>query len=152
MLPLIKEQKEHVLREWEKLNTELEKLLAETRSREKYSITILAGVASWALLHEKTAKEPLPDDALRIISWIPIISTALFAISVLALYFNILWIGDYLKKIETYFLGKNDYGFGWENDFKKTNKWHLFVWTTVIIWAVQIVLAILFHCHLSPCK
>jgi hypothetical protein len=144
-------QKEHVIREWEKLNKELEKLMAETRSREKFSITIIAGVASWALVHAHTATEPLPPDALYIISWIPLISTLLFAISVFTLYRNIIWIGDYLAKIEDYFLGDNDFSFGWEKYFTKTNKRHLFVGTTIIIWAVQLVFAILFHCHLSPC-
>jgi ABC-type sulfate transport system permease component len=138
--PLTDPQKEHVIREWEKLNKELEKLLEETRTREKYSITIIAGVAGWVLLHPVEINHTYKIT----ISLVPLVTTTLFGISVLFLYQNIKWIGAYLAQIENYFLGANDYHFGWETALDKVNKKHYFVNLTKGMWIAQLVIAIPF--------
>lgn len=133
-------EEEHIVREWDKLNKEIEKLLDETRSREKYSITIIAGVATWVL----TNKNCEYTAAYKIVSFIPIITTFLFGLSVLFLYLNILWISKYLTKIENYFLYKHPNKFGWENHFMSENKWHNFVVITIVMWFVQLYFAFAF--------
>jgi hypothetical protein len=40
-------QKDFLLKEYDKLNNEVAKLLEETRTREKYSLTIISAVAAW---------------------------------------------------------------------------------------------------------
>jgi hypothetical protein len=137
-------EEDHVIREWEKLNKELEKLMAETRSREKYSITIIAGVAAWVLVDVKE----LHPDIGKLVSCIPVITTFLFGLSVLFIYLNILWIGNYLARIENYYLHTHPNQFGWEWYFKKANKFHVFVVTTIIMWLVQFYFALSFCGHM----
>lgn len=135
-------QEDYLKKEAEKLNKELEKLLEETRTREKYSITIIAGIAGWVLLKKSE------DHFLNgIVSAIPMITTLLFGVSSLFLYWNIKWIGSYLSKIEKYFLDGNPYNFGWETKFDQDNKKGYFVRLTICMWLIQFALAVcLFFC------
>jgi len=76
-VPLTKEQEEYVKMEVGKLNNEVGKLLEEANSREKYSITIITGVAGWVLAN-------IRDEELQIligISFIPLVSTLVYGIS-----------------------------------------------------------------------
>src|SRR5579863_532259 len=99
-------QKEFLLKEYDKLNNEVAKLLEETRTREKYSLTIISIVSAW--IYTEILKKPndnvipLTDLVLlvRLLSWIPLTITFFYGVSVLLLYKNISWIGDYLHKIE----------------------------------------------------
>ncbi len=136
-------QEDYLLRESNKLNSEVEKLLEETRSREKYSLTIIAAVAVWIFTNASETDVLL----LRMVSLIPILTTILFGFSVKYLYKNIKWTGIYLKRIEDYFLGgardDKDNLWGWEKYFDSENKKGKFVRVTVVSWILQLLLAVL---------
>lgn len=135
-------QEEYLKLEVGKLNNEVGKLLDEANSREKYSITIITGVAGWVLANIRDEEFQL----LIAISFIPFISTLVYGISVLFIYDNIKWIGEYLLKIENYYLENpselDGKGWGWEKyyNFKNSNK--RFVKTTKFLWVLQIVLCL----------
>jgi hypothetical protein len=131
-------QESYLKSEVEKLNKELEKLLEETRSREKYSLTIIAGIAAWVFTNLSFPKDLL---IIKAVSCIPLITTLIYGISVRFLYENILWIGIYLRKIEDHFL-KDSIEFGWEKFLTVENKKRKFVRTTTGIWIFQLLLAI----------
>ena len=139
---LTSSQEDFLKKEADKLNSEVEKLLEETRSREKYSLTIIAGVAVWVFTH-------LSDTAiglLKAVSCIPLITTLIYGISVKYLYDNIKWIGIYLRRIEDYFLGSakdnKDNLWGWEKYFDSENKKSKFVNVTWGSWILQLILAV----------
>ncbi|MCA0229471.1 MAG: hypothetical protein LCH91_03340 [Bacteroidetes bacterium] len=141
-VPLTKEQEEYVKMEVGKLNNEVGKLLEEANSREKYSITIITGVAGWVLAN-------IRDEELQIligISFIPLVSTLVYGISAFYIHKNIEWIGEYLLKIEDYFFEnpsqKDGEGWGWEKyyNFKNSNK--SFVKTTKFLWFLQVCLCL----------
>lgn len=135
-------QEEYLKLEVGKLNDEVGKLLDEANSREKYSITIITGVAGWVLANIRDEEFQL----LIAISFIPFISTLVYGISVFFIYDNIKWIGEYLLKIENYYLKNpselDGKGWGWEKyyNFKNSNK--RFVKTTKFLWVLQIVLCL----------
>ena len=130
-------QKEFLLKEYDKLNNEVAKLLEETRIREKYSLAIIALVVSW--IYTEIIK--LPQDIkitnhdlvsiVRLLSWVPLVITFLYGVSVLLIYNNIKWIGEYLSKIEETFIGGLENSqrevFGWEKYFNKKNRTGFFV-------------------------
>ena len=141
-IPLTPSQEDFLKKEAGKLNSEVEKLLEETRSREKYSLTIIAGVAVWVFTH-------LNDTDIRLleaISLIPFIITLIYGISVKYLYDNIKWIGIYLLRIENYFLetskGSDGNPWGWEKYFDSENRKGKFVNITWGSWILQVLLAI----------
>jgi hypothetical protein len=135
-------QEEYLKKEYDKLNSEVEKLMEETRSREKYVLTILAAIAAWICtnIEKKTA-------LLCIISMIPFITTLIYGISVFFLYKNIGWIGIYLLRIENYFFkNKNETdgsGWGWEKYFSSADKKKKFVTVTYVLWFFELLLTIL---------
>jgi hypothetical protein len=135
-------QDDFLKKEADKLNSEVEKLLEETRSREKYSLTIIAGVAVWVFTHLSDTSIGL----LKAVSCIPLVTTLIYGISVKYLYDNIKWIGIYLRRIEDYFLGnakdQNDNLWGWEKYFDSENKKSKFVNVTWGSWILQVLLAI----------
>lgn len=135
-------QEDYLKLEAAKLNSEVEKLLEESRSREKYSLTIIAAIAAWIFTHLHDTNIGL----LKIVSCIPLVTTLIYGVSVKYLYDNIKWIGEYLKKIEDYFLENgrdNDNNIlGWEKYFDSENKKGKFVKVTWAIWLLQILLAI----------
>lgn len=117
-------------------------MLQETRSREKYSLTILAGVAVWVFTNLNDNNFVL----LRLVSFVPLITTLIYGISVKFLYDNIKWIGNYLRRIEDYFMdnAKDSNGnfWGWEKYFDSENKKGKFVNVTWGIWILQLFLAL----------
>ena len=135
-------QEDFLKKETDKLNSEVEKLLEETRSRERYSLTIIAGVAVWVFTHLSDTDVNL----LIIVSIIPLITTLIYGISVTYLFANIKWIGIYLKRIEDYFIGNakdnKENLWGWERYFDAENKKSKFVNVTSGIWIFQLVLAV----------
>ena len=143
----------YLLKEFDKLNAEVAKLLEETRTREKYSLTIIAAVSAWiytATFDKKggtTLERGQFLDLIHALSWIPLLTTVLYAISVLLLYKNIKWIGQYLLKIENIFLenykGQDGLLMGWEKHFDRENKKKYFVNWTWTFWIVQILMALL---------
>jgi hypothetical protein len=143
----------YLLKEFDKLNAEIAKLLEETRSREKYSLTIIAVVSAWIYKESfdiKCSNNHSKDDFISLIhtlSWIPLITTFFYGISVLFLYKNIKWIGQYLLKIENIFLDnfkdQNDVVMGWEKYFEGENRKKNFVIWTQVFWILQILIAIL---------
>ncbi len=135
--PLNADQKAYINKEAEKLNKELEKLLEETRTREKYSITIIGGIAAFIFLHTKDMSHSL----LTLTSFIPIATTLFLGASTFLLFKNIKWIATYLLRIEDYFLPGQPHGFGWEKEFHKVNGKSYFVWVTIGLWIAQLVLA-----------
>lgn len=142
IIPLSPSQEDYLKKEADKLNSEIEILLGETRSREKYSLTIIAGVAVWIFTHLCDTNIKL----LQAISCIPIITTLVYGISVRYIYDNIKWIGTYLKRIEDYFLGivknSNENIWGWEKYFNTENRKRKFVNVTLVSWILQLLLAI----------
>ena len=146
--PLDTKHEDYLKKEVDKLNKELEKLLDETRTREKYSITIIAGIAAWLFLKDT----PSNPNLLNIVSCIPIITTALFALSVYFLSRNIAWIGTYLHRVENYFLHQNPYCFGWEAESDKANRRKNFVNLSKIMWGIQLVCAIGLCIYVTNCK
>jgi hypothetical protein len=135
-------QNEYLTSEVAKLNNEVEKLLAETRSREKYSLTILAAVSVWVFTNLNAHNATL----LKAVSFIPLVTTLVYGISVKYLYDNIKWIGIYLRRIEDHFLGdaKDNQGpWGWEKYFDSENKKLKFIRVTWGIWILQLLLAII---------
>jgi hypothetical protein len=154
-------QKEFLLKEYDKLNNEVAKLLEETRTREKYSLTIISLVAAW--IYTEIIKYPkdnnIPKDVfipiIQLLSWIPLVITFLYGISVLLIYKNIKWIGGYLSIIEATFINNLEYTekdektgkietkiFGWEKYFDEKNRKSYFVIWTWIFWILQIIIAI----------
>lgn len=153
-------QKEFLLKEYDKLNNEVAKLLEETRTREKYSLTIISLVAAW--IYTEIIKYPkdnsFPKEVfipiIQLLSWIPLIITFLYGISVFLIYKNIKWIGGYLLVIETTFISNLKYTekdektneiktkiFGWERYFDEKNRKSYFVVWTWIFWILQIIIA-----------
>ncbi|PKK37847.1 hypothetical protein BWI96_05145 [Siphonobacter sp. SORGH_AS_0500] len=145
-------QKEFLLKEYDKLNNEVSKLLEETRTREKYSLTVIAVIAAWIF----TEIIKFPKDVnisrnnliplLKILSWIPVVITFLYGISVLLIYKNIKWIGEYLFEIEKKFIDgleyKKDKVFGWENYFNDKNRKSYFVNWSWVFWILQIAISV----------
>lgn len=145
-------QKEFLLKEYDKLNNEVAKLLEETRTREKYSLTVISLVAAWIfteIIRKPTEANIARNDLvplLRLLSWIPLIITLLYGISVLLIYQNIKWIGKYLSKIEKKFINGLKYAennvFGWENYFNDKNRKSYFVNWSWVFWILQIAISI----------
>lgn len=144
-------QKEFLLKEYDKLNNEVAKLLEETRTREKYSLATIAIIATWIYTEIirpsndiKISNKDLVS-IVRLLSWIPLVVTFLYGISVLLIYKNIKWIGEYLSKVEVTFINGLEYGkkeaFGWEKYFSEKNRKSFFVIWTWIFWGVQIIIA-----------
>lgn len=135
----------YLLKECDKLNNELENLLTEIRSREKYSLTILAVLSAW-IFKEKIDNPGCQNLILNILGFVPLVDVLLYGISAKYLYKNIIWIGEYLMKIENHFLQKlnseSKKDFGWEKHFNSKKKESKFVEITVTIWIFQLVLAI----------
>jgi hypothetical protein len=145
-------QKEFLLKEYDKLNNEVAKLLEETRTREKYSLTVIAAIAAWIF----TEIIKLPNDVgisrdnlvplLKLLSWIPVVITFLYGISVLLIYKNIKWIGEYLSEIENRFIDGLKYSkdkvFGWENFFNDKNRKSYFVNWSWVFWILQIAISV----------
>jgi len=149
-------QKDFLLREYDKLNNEVAKLLEETRTREKYSLTIISVVSAW--IYTEIIKHPkdinIPKDTIipiiHLLSWIPLIITIIYGISVLLLYKNIKWIGSYLSRLETTFLeslkDNKQKELGWEKHFDENNKKSWFVVWTWTFWLLQIIIAVVLVC------
>lgn len=145
-------QKEFLLKEYDKLNNEVAKLLEETRTREKYSLTVIALIAAWIfteILRNPTETNISRNDLvplLKLLSWIPLIITFLYGISVLLIYKNIKWIGEYLSEIEKKFINGLEYKkgkvFGWENYFNDKNRKTYFVNWSWVFWILQIAISI----------
>ena len=145
-------QKNFLLREYDKLNNEVGKLLEETRTREKYSLTIISIVAAW--IYSQIINNPQDDSFLKnhlikiihLLSFIPLIITFLYGISVLLIYKNIKWIGGYLSIIEKTFVDNLEYSkgkvYGWENYFDERNRKSYFVTWTWAFWILQIIIGI----------
>ncbi len=145
-------QKEFLLKEYDKLNNEVAKLLEETRTREKYSLTVIAVIAAWIF----TEIIKLPKDVnisrdnllplLKLLSWVPVVITFLYGISVLLIYKNIKWIGEYLSEIEKKFIAGLEYSkdkvFGWENYFNDKNRKSYFVNWSWVFWILQIAISV----------
>lgn len=135
-------QEDFLKKEADKLNSEVEALLEETRTREKYSLAIIAGVAVWIVSNVNSLDIRL----LQAISVVPFITTLIYGISVWCLYKNIQWIGDYLLKIENYFFETSTDGsgntWGWEKYFNAENKKSRFVKITIGSWILQGLLAV----------
>src|SRR5579859_1038467 len=139
-------QDDYLKKEYDKLNKEIEKLLDETRSREKYGLTILAGVATWIYteLTKPHASVPL---TIKFVGCIPVVIIAIYGVSVYYLYQNIKWIGQYLSTIEEHFLTGYVDGlgrtFGWEAYFNREGRKRKFVTVTYCSWIVQVILSII---------
>jgi len=127
----------YIMAEYDKLNKELESILKEIRSRERYSLTIVAVVAVWFFDHIGTVDKSL----LIPISFIPLVTTILYGLSVKFLSTNINWIREYLFKIEHHVLPGNPNGFGWEKHFAKKNEERPYLKISIIIWIVQLALS-----------
>jgi hypothetical protein len=141
----------YLLKEFDKLNDEIAKLLEEIRSREKWSLTIIAAISAWmysAAFNKETETILSREQVLALtqaLSWIPLLTTILYGISVWLLYKNIKWIGQYLNRIEKIFLAKykdEDGLMGWERHFRKENKQKYFVNWTWAFWIAQILVTI----------
>lgn len=130
-------QTAYINAEYGKLNNELESILKEIRSREKYSLTIVAAVAVWLFENYSGTDHYI----LLAASFIPVITTLIYGISVLALSTNISWIREYLTCIENQFLEEPN-KFGWERFFKKKNKVKFYSKTSFVMWILQLSLAI----------
>jgi hypothetical protein len=128
----------YLLMESNKLNQEIENLLAECHSRERYSLTILGITSAWIFSNLCSIEHSL----LIAVSVIPLITTIFYGVSVKYLYKNIEWMGDYLSKIEKSFLPDDTSGFGWERYFNSENRKSKFISITNIIWGFQIGLAL----------
>jgi hypothetical protein len=145
-------QKEFLLKEYDKLNSEVAKLLEETRTREKYSLTAISVIAAWIF----TEIIKLPKDVnisrdnlillLRLLSLIPVAITFLYGISVVLIYKNIKWIGEYLSEIEKIFINGLEYNkdkvFGWEKYFNDKNRKSHFVNWSWVFWILQIIISV----------
>lgn len=145
-------QKNYLLKEYDKLNNEVAKLLEETRSREKYSLTLISIVSTW--IYTEIIKFPkdigIKKDSfipiIHLLSWIPLAITLLYGISVLLIYKNIKWIGAYLSRIEKSFINdlqdSDGKVFGWEKYFNEKNRKSFFVLWTWCFWIIQIIIAV----------
>jgi hypothetical protein len=71
-------QDELRIKEYEKLNREVEFIVAECARREQYSVTIIAAIAAWIFGNDKTDF----DGWKGCIAFIPLITTLLFAFSI----------------------------------------------------------------------
>jgi hypothetical protein len=152
MTDITPSQKDFLLKEYDKLNNEIAKLLEETRTREKYSLTIISLVASW--IYTEIIKYPngskIPKGIfipiIHLLSWIPLVITFLYGVSVFLIYKNIKWIGGYLSKIEPLFIVNLEYAenkiFGWEKYFDDKNRKSYFVIWTWAFWIIQIIIGI----------
>ena len=133
---------DYLKKEYDKLNKEIENLLTEIRSRERYSLTIIAGISAWVFTNLCKTNGLL----ITAVSFIPLLTTLAYGISVKYLYKNINWIGLYLRKIEDHFMeefkDKNGFTFGWENYFDTVNKKE-FVTVTKGIWYFQLLISII---------
>jgi hypothetical protein len=133
-------EENYLIKEYDKLNTEISNLLKEIHLRERYSLTILGLVAAWIFNESITNNVDLLKYNSRciliILGIVLFVIILLFGISVLSLYRNIRWMGDYLRNIEDYFLEKErkEFEFGWEKHFKKINKNNLFIGLATFFW------------------
>ena len=141
-IKLSSNREDHLKKEYDKLNKEIENLLAEIRSRERYSLTIIAGISAWVFTNLCKTNGLL----ILAVSIIPFMTTLAYGVSVKYLYKNINWIGLYLRKIEDHFLeefkDKNGFPFGWEKYFDTVNKKE-YVNVTKGIWFFQILMTII---------
>lgn len=135
---------DYLFKEVDKLNKEVESIMAEIRTRERYSLTIIAAVGGYLLLHKDSFDNRV---LFKLASVIPLCTTLLLGFSVKYLYRNIGWIGEYLKEAEKHFYkdkGTSAYGFefGWERFFDKPGRKKLIVSITELSWYFQILLSI----------
>jgi hypothetical protein len=134
---------EYLMKEFEKLNMETEKLLEEIRSREKYSLTIIAIVSTW--VYTEKISHGYDSLLLKLVGCIPFLIVCIYGFSVKYLYENIKWKGKYLRKIEDHFLNgfsdKFDNPFGWEKYFFTANRENKFVKITYSFWIIQVIMA-----------
>jgi hypothetical protein len=135
----------YLLKEVEKLNKEVESLMTEIRTRERYSLTVTAAVGGYLLLHKDSFNNIL---LFRIAGCIPLIITLLLGLSVFYLYENIKWIGEYLSKAEEHFYATRNnsvtgFHFGWEKFFSLPGKKDLYMRVTKWIWSFQLLLSVL---------
>ncbi len=136
------DQKDFLLKEYDKLSSEAGKLLEETCSREKYSLTIISLVAAWIYTNSKGIDAHEIGSVTKLVSFIPLVITTLYGISVLLIHKNIRWIGNYLAELEGRFIEdlKDSKGRpqGWERYFNNQNRESHFVKWTWIFWLLQI--------------
>lgn len=135
---------EYLFKEVDKLNKEVESLMAEIRTRERYSLTIIAAVGGYMLIHKADFDNSL---LFKLASIIPLCTTLLLGASVKYLYKNIEWIGEYLKEAENHFYedrqtAASGFKFGWEQFFEKPGRKKLIVSITELSWCFQILLSI----------
>ncbi|MGN6339440.1 MAG: hypothetical protein ACTHML_00610 [Ginsengibacter sp.] len=111
-------RKDFFIKEYDKLSAEIAELLKEIHAREKFSLVIFAATSVFVLT--KTGNQPFL--VKEIICLVPIVCTIIYGLSVLYLYKNIGFMGQYLEKIEEEFLqkpGAIGFEFGWEKFFDK---------------------------------
>jgi len=88
-------QQELQLKEYEKLNLEVEFIMAECSQREKYSVAVTAGIAAWLFSKETIS----PGDQWNIaIACIPLVTTLLFAFNIWMFTNRLLTIRVYIRK------------------------------------------------------
>ena len=138
-------QRTFLLKEYDKLAAEIAKLLEETRTRERFSLVAIAGIAGWIYTEAfKPVKEPLkPNFALiHILGYFPLIIAVLLGTSVLFLYKNIGWIGQYLRDIEIEMYGMQEKKWGWERCFSNPKERRLFVRWSWVFWIFQVAMGL----------
>jgi hypothetical protein len=121
-------RKEFALKEYEALRHEIADAVKESRSVERYAVTVTAAIWTWLLTH-------VPDDRWEeFIEWIPMVFCLIAAIRSGALLFSIKLLGDYIRDVEGRWGPNTD--FSWER-FVEEKRWHLTA-TAILIWSILI--------------
>ncbi len=136
MSPKSKQWNEEFLRkEFELVRHEMDESVKESRSLERYALTLTGGI--WAWLAVNSQEHPVHPYAV----WLPLLLVFLFFLRAVALYLHTNDIADHLKDTEK--LAFNvPFHLGWEQKFKEKGKfkratfwlfWILLLAATIVV-------------------
>ncbi len=108
-----KDSEKFLLKEYESLRSEMEGEIEELRTIFKYTIVFSGLIWSWILSKGLT-------ENFHFLKWIPFFISTLFYLQYLSQLHDLFYIGNYLKKVESYF--ELPAGLGWEHRENKLSK------------------------------
>ena len=107
-------QREFLLKEFERLRIEIDDSVKETRTLERNAVISSGAIWAWALVKTGT----VTGASLYILLWLPVVIVSFSAFRAWALHRHLLSMGKYLAEVEKAFVLPG--GLGWEQRFAQS--------------------------------
>src|SRR5262245_41875510 len=130
------DQKDFLLKEFERLRVEMDESVKETRSLERNAVIASGAIWAWALVHPRV----IPGVSFYVLLSIPTIIVALSALRAWALQRHIIAMSKYLANVEKAFILPPC--LGWERRFDESTEKTIKSLSAFLFWAILLLFTI----------